>query len=361
MEQKANSLYSPFKIANLTIKNRLVRSATFEFAADDGKITPKIVDLYRQLAEGGSGLIISGMFAVSSGSRVGPIMVETAYDGYVADLKRLVDVVHDNGSLFFVQLNHAGHKTPGLPGYERLGVSEITGADGPAHHEASPEEIRGIAEAFGRAAKRCREAGGDGVQIHGGHGYLINTFLSPYYNHRTDAYGGPIENRARLLFEVYDEVRKAVGPDYPVSVKIPFSDGVSPSIKPEECVYVCQELEKKGIDMIEITTGLTMDGSGSSFTPFVKNNAEGHFLPGAAQVAGAVGVPVVSVCGFRTPDFIEKTLAETAVAAVSLCRPLIREPNLPNRWKTDRSRAACVSCNKCFKSSGLIACQADKK
>jgi len=359
MEQ--SSIYSPFKIAGLTVKNRLVRSATFEFAADDGRITPKIIELYSRLAEGGSGLIISGMFAISSGARVGPIMVETTYDGYVDDLKRLVDVVHAKDSLFFVQLNHAGHKTPGLPGYESLGVSQITGPDGGVHHEASPEEIRGLAEAFGRAAKRCQEAGCDGVQIHGGHGYLINTFLSPHYNHRTDAYGGPIENRARILFEVYDEVRQAVGPGYPVGLKIPFSDGVSPSIQPEECVYVCQELEKKGIDMIEITAGLTMDGSETSFTPFIKNNAEGPFLPGAVQVTKAVGVPVVSVCGFRTPDFIEKALAGTAVAAVSLCRPLIREPNLPNRWKSDRSKATCVSCNKCFKSSGLIACQVDRK
>ncbi len=358
MEQRADSMYSPFRIGNLTVGNRLVRSATFEFAADDGRITPKMVDLYRRLAEGGSGLIISGMQAVSSSARSGPVMVETTYDRYVEDMKRVANVVHENGGLLFVQLNHAGQKTPDLPGYDRLGVSELAVSEDLVYHQATPDEIKAIAEAFGQAASRCREAGCDGVQIHAGHGYLLNTFLAPYYNHRTDEYGGPIENRARILFEVYDATRKAVGNAYPVSVKIPFSDGVSPSIRPEECVYACQELEKRGIDMIEVTSGLTLDGGESSFTPFVKS--EGNFLAGADQVANAVKIPVVSVCGFRTPDFIEKTLAETAVAAVSLCRPLIREPDLPNRWKADRSKATCVSCNQCFKSSGLIACQVEK-
>ena len=235
---------------------------------------------------------------------------------------------------------------------------EIT--EGRTYREAKSDAIQNIVRAFARAAMRCKDAGCDGVQIHASHGYLINTFLSPYYNHRTDEYGGAIENRARILFEVYDAVRYAVGNNYPISVKIPFSDRVSPSITPDECIYVCKELDKRGIDMIEITSGLTMDGGESSFSPFVKTESEGSFLAGAAQIADAVSVPIVSVCGYRTPDFIEKTLNETGVTAISLCRPLIREPNLPNRWKTDRSKASCLSCNQCFNSSGIIACQTKK-
>ncbi|MDR3353746.1 MAG: NADH:flavin oxidoreductase [Synergistaceae bacterium] len=361
MKQKPISMYDSFEIGNLMIKNRLVRSATFEFGADDGVVTQRIIELYRQLAEGGSGLIITGMYAVLSSARSSPVMVETTYDGYVDDMKRIVDIVHENGSLLFVQLNHTGYKTAKSPGYDRIGVSEQEIAEGYTYLEATPDDIKRIAEAFGKAAKRCKEAGCDGVQIHGSHGYLINTFLSPYYNQRTDAYGGPIENRARILFEIYDEIRNAVDNNFPVSVKIPFSDRVSPSIMPDECVYVCRELEKRGIDMIEVTSGLTMDGGGSSFSPFVKDESqEGSFLAGAAQLANAVGIPIVSVCGYRTPDFIEKALNETAVAAVSLCRPLVREPALSNRWKSDRTKAACISCNRCFMSKGIIACQAEK-
>jgi 2,4-dienoyl-CoA reductase-like NADH-dependent reductase (Old Yellow Enzyme family) len=300
------------------------------------------------------------MQAVLSGGKSSLVMVETTYEHYLDDMKQIADVVHENGSLIFVQLNHAGYKTAKSPGYDRLGVSEQEVTEGYIYHEATPDEIKGIAEAFGDSAKRCKEAGCDGVQIHAGHSYLLNTFLSPYYNHRTDSYGGPIENRARILFEVYSAVRNAVGNDYPVSVKIPFSDRVSPSITPEECLYVCKELEKNGIDMIEVTSGLTMDGGESSFTPFAKGDDEGNFLDGAVQITNAVSVPVVSVCGYRTPDFIEQTLNETPITAISLCRPLIREPNLPNRWKTDRTKATCISCNQCYKSSGIIACQVKK-
>lgn len=361
MEQKTTNMYSPFEIGNLTVNNRIVRSATFEFGADEGRVTPRIVELYRQLAEGGSGLIITGMHAVLSSARSGPVMVETTYDAYADDMKQIADIMHENGSLLFVQLNHAGYKTAKVSGYDRIGVSEQEVPEGINYREATPDDIKQIIEAYEIAAKRCKMAGCDGVQIHAGHGYLLNTFLSPYYNHRTDPYGGSIENRARILFEIYDAIRSAVGDSYPVSVKIPFSDRVSPSIAPEECIYVCKELEKKGIDMIEITSGLTMDGGESSFTPFVKNEAQqGSFLAGAVQVADAVSIPVISVSGYRTPDFIEKSLTETPIAAVSLCRPLVREPGLPNRWKTDRAKATCISCNRCFMSNGIIACQVEK-
>lgn len=356
MEKETIGMYDPFQIGNLTVKNRLIRSATFEFGADNGRITPRIIELYRELAAGGSGLIISGMQAVLPGAGISPTMVQATYDRYVADMKQVADAVHQNGSLLFVQLNHAGYKASKSDGFDHLGSSEREVSEGHTYHEATPDEIKMIIEAFGKAARRCKEAGCDGVQIHAAHGFLINTFLSPHFNHRTDAYGGPIENRARILFEAYDAVRDEVGNNYPVSVKLHFNDLVSPSVTPDECIYVSKELEKRGVDMIEISCGVaTTAGGDDSCTPIIKQ--EGPFLAGAAQVANAVGIPVVSVCGYRTPDFIERALNETAVAAVSLCRPLIREPNLPNRWKTDRAKATCVSCGLCYKSSGIITCQ----
>lgn len=359
MEKKTVGMYDPFQIGNLTVKNRLIRSATFEFGADNGRITPGVIELYRELAAGGSGLIISGMEAVLPGAGISPTMIQTTYDPYVDNMKQLADAVHENGSLLFVQLNHAGYKAAKSDGFDHLGPSEREVSEGHTYHEATLDEIRMIIEAFGKAAKRCKEAGCDGVQIHAAHGFLINTFLAPYFNHRTDAYGGSIENRSRILFEVYDAVRNEVGNNYPVSVKLHFSDLVSPSITPDECVYVSKELEKRGVDMIEISSGVnTTAGGEATCTPLIKQ--EGPFLAGAAQVAKSVNVPIVSVCGYRTPDFIEKALNETDVTAVSFCRPLIREPNLPNRWKTDRTKATCVSCGLCYKSSGIIACQVKK-
>jgi 2,4-dienoyl-CoA reductase-like NADH-dependent reductase (Old Yellow Enzyme family) len=345
----------------LTVPNRLVRSATFEFAAENGRITQRHLDLWRQMAEGGCGLNITGKMAISAGAKIAPIMVECSYDGFVDDLKKASRVAKEKQSLLFVQLNHAGYKTSAQEGHDQLGVSTLEVAPDRVYHEATFAEIQKIAEDFARAAKRCQEAGIDGVQIHAAHGYLINTFLSPYYNHRTDSYGGSIKNRSRILFEVYEAVRGAVGPGYPVGLKMPMSDRVEPSITLEECVNVAQGLEKMGLDMIEISAGLTMDGGDSSFVPSAKEGSEGLFLKGASAVAKAVKIPVISVGGYRRPEFVEKALAETPVTAISICRPLIREPNLANRWKTDRSPATCLSCNKCFRSSGIITCQVDKK
>jgi 2,4-dienoyl-CoA reductase-like NADH-dependent reductase (Old Yellow Enzyme family) len=359
MATNQSLIYRPLKIGNLTAKNRIIHSATFEYGASDGKITPALVELYQKWAEGGSGVIVTGQAAISAGGRFVPIMVDTTYDGFVDDLKKITDVVHKNGSLLFVQLNHCGYKTFKMPGYDNLGVSDLT-MDDRSFHQATLDEIKKIAADFGLAAKRCREANCDGVQIHACHGYLLNTFLSPYFNRRTDEYGGPIENRARIVFEVYDQIRATVGAAYPIAIKIPCSDLAEPSITVEDCIYVCKELEKRGIDLVEISSGITPMGP-SSFSPLADADNQGHFLNGAKQLAQSLKVPVASVGGYRTPDFIEKTLAETSLAAISLCRPLIREPDLVNRWKSDRSESSCVSCNKCFRPQGVVSCQQQKQ
>lgn len=373
------TMYQPFTLGSLTLKNRLVASAMFEYGAKEGRITEKILERYRQLAQGGIGGIITGMQAVTASGAVAPQMVHTEYDGYVQDMQALADAVHREGCKLFVQLQHCGGKTRPAEGYDHFTVSPPEDTDkghsasdlrslriqdsSVVYHAATAEELRKVAEDFGRAARRCQQAGVDGVQLHGAHGYLINSFLSPSTNHRQDAYGGPIENRARLLFEIYDAVRRAVGPAYIVGVKFPFSDLNEHSIQPEESLYVCRELERRGIDFIEVSSGMVMSTGADSFSPRLPKDApEGPFLPYARQVAQAVSVPVISVCGYRSPAFIEQTLAGTGLAAVSFGRPLVREPDLPNRWKQDISPAKCVSCNACRNSAGdgILTCQVEK-
>lgn len=354
-------MYESFKINNLEIKNRIIRSAMFEFGANDGKISEPIVKLYEEVAKGGSGLIITGMQSVSDRAGIGAAMVRTCYDGYIDDMKKIADVIHKYDSKVFVQLQHAGYRTNWKLGYDTLGVNEFKVSEECTYHEATQEEIDKIVHDFARAASRCKEAGCDGVQIHAAHGFLINSFLSPHFNHRKDAYGGGIDNRARLLFEIYDAVRQYVGKDFSVSVKIPFDDLVPDGNTSQEMLYVCKNLEDRGVDMLEISSGITMDGKESSFTPFMKDGKEGKFMESAKIVADALHIPVASVCAYRTPEFIEKVLSNTSITAISLGRPLTREPNLPNRWKTDKSRALCVSCNRCFGSEGIIACQLAEK
>ena len=359
----ATMMYTPFYLGKKQISNRLVASAMFEYGADKGKITEKIKGRYVELADGGSGLIITGMHAVSASAAVAPVMVNTRCDGYVEDLAEIAQAVHGRGGTILVQLQHCGDKTYSGEGYDRLAVCDKKVSDGRTYHQATKEEIQTVAADFAASALRCKQAGVDGIQIHGAHGFLINTFLSPSTNHRTDEYGGCIENRARILFEVYNAIRQAVGSDFIVGVKFPFNDLNEHSIREEESLFVCQELERQGIDFIEVSSGMVMDNSEASFTPVVGRDNEAPFLKYAALLADRVTVPVSSVCGYRTPDVVERTLSETKVSAVSLGRPLVREPDLPNRWKRDRRPAACISCNRCCNSfgDGIITCQIKKQ
>ena len=259
-----------------------------------------------------------------------------------------------------VQLQHAGYGTFPQDGYDHFGVCDKEMGKGVFYHAMTREEMADVAQGFAAAAARCRVAGADGVQIHAAHGFLLNSFLSPSTNHRTDEYGGGIANRARLLFEIYEAIRTAVGKEFIVSVKFPFSDLIEQSITEDESLFVCQELAQKGADMIEVSSGMVMDGSAHSFTPFMKKGTrEGIFRESAAKLAEKVSVPVISVCGYRSPSFIEGTLEHTKIAAVSFGRPTVREPNLPKRWQEDDSPAACISCNRCCTSfnDGVITCQ----
>lgn len=356
-------MYSPVNLGAIQISNRLVASAMFEYGADHGKITQKIKKRYLELADGGAGLIITGMHAVSASGAVAPIMVNTEYDGYINDLKEIADAVHEKGRKIVVQLQHCGGKTCQADGYDQFSVCEKKVSDNCIYREATKAELQKVVADFSFSALRCKKAGVDGVQIHGAHGYLINTFLSPSTNHRTDEYGGKIENRARLLFEIYNKIRQAVGNEFIIGVKFPFSDLNDNSIRPEESLFACKELEKRGINFIEVSSGMVMDNSSASFTPVVRNDNQAPFLKYASQLADKIAIPVISVCGYRTPEMVEKALTETKVAAVSFGRPLVREPNLPIRWKSDRTSAKCISCNQCCKSfgDGIITCQIVKE
>lgn len=305
-------MYTPFHLRKIQVSNRLVASAMFEYGAENGKITEKITERYLSLADGGDGLIITGMHAVSAASSVAPIMVNTEYDHYVADMSYIANTVHEKGGKIIVQLQHCGEKTSTADDYDKFAVCEKKVSENCIYHEATKDELHKVAVDFANSALRCKEAGVDGVQIHGAHSYLINSFLSPSTNYRTDEYGGKIENR--------------------------------------------------GIDFIEVSSGMVMDNSIASFTPVVRSENQAPFLKYASQLASQVAIPVISVCGYRTPDMVKKALSETKISAVSFGRPLVREPNLPNRWKKDRRPAMCISCNRCCNSFGdkIITCQVAK-
>lgn len=343
-------LFEPAVLGGLTIKNRLIRSATIETAgAENGKITPLLGRIYETLADGGIGLIITGMMGVAPNACIHSGMTKIYDESFCDRFGSIVEKVHQKGCKIVVQLGHCGAKSKELDGPDyAFAPSDI---DLPAFQgkEISEAQIEALVKAYGAAALKCKECGADGVQIHAAHGYLISMFLSPLTNRRTDQYGGEIPSRAKLLLDVYDEIRRQVGHAYPVLVKINFSDVAQGGISEQDVIWVCKELDARGIDAIEVSAGIGMDASSTSGQGGRRDEA--YNAPYALQVKKVVKAAVISVGGFRSPEKILEVLNSGEIEAVSLCRALIREPDLPRRWQNgELVPAACISCGSCFKT-----------
>ena len=213
----------------MTLKNRLVRSATWEgMCSDDGCPNDKLIEFYQQLARGGVGLIITGYTFTRPDGKQLPGKMGIHTEAFASEYKKLTDGVHDVGGTIAIQLVHAGGQTDSAnAGRQPLAPSAVEIDQFPElPQELTTEEITEIIDSFGAGARRAKEWGFDAVQIHGAHGYLINQFLSPLSNRRTDNYGGSLENRSRFAIEVYKKVRENVGNDYPVLIKLNGSDNL---------------------------------------------------------------------------------------------------------------------------------------
>ena len=232
--------------------------------------------------------------------------------------------------------------------------------------ELTKVEINDIVTAFGEGARRAKAWGFDAVQLHSAHGYLINQFLSPLTNRRTDEYGGSSENRSRFLLEVYRKVRETVGPDYPVLIKLNAADNLDGGLEIDDAVRAAQNLAEAGIDAIEVSAGTSASGEkGPVRGKINKPEREAYNLDLARKVKEVVDCPVMVVGGFRSYEVAERAIMDDGMDYISMARPLIREPGLPNRWlQGDRSPAKCISCNSCFKpglEEGGIYCVTEKK
>ncbi len=357
-------IFAPWRLGRLTVPNRLVRSATAEgLAAPDGAALPALAELLAGLAAGGVGLVVSGHCFVEPGGRAHPAQTGLHAAAMVEPLARVAAAVHGAGGRLAVQLAHAGGQTKASwlgAGRVPLGPSALTHpVIGEEVHELGREQIEGLPELFAAAALRAKEAGVDAVELHGAHGYLLNQFLSPAFNHRGDEYGGDLAHRARLVRLVARAVRGAVGPAYPVFVKLSSGEAMPGGLTLEEAVQVARWLAEDGLDAIEVSGGHAAAGPRQAPVRPVKGPAtQGYFLAAARAVKSAVPVPVVVVGGFRRRNHVEEALE--AVDAVALCRPLIREPGLPRAWREGgRADAACVSCTKCMSlalGGGGVAC-----
>lgn len=354
----------------MTLKNRLIRSATWEgLATRDGACTDALVAFAYRLAEGGMGLIISGVTYVLEGGRGLPKSAGLDRDDYISGYQKMTDAVHERGGKIALQLAHAGAqtRTRWIEGYTPLAPSPVQDRTyGTMPREMTLEEIKQIVEAFGKAARRGVEAGFDAIELHGAHGYLLNQFLSPYTNRREDRYGGSLENRARFVCEAYQSVRDAVGPDFSVMIKINCDDFIDGSATLQDWTFLARRLSELGVDAMEVSGGTAASGKlGSNRTGIGTIEKEAYFLPQAREIRKAVHVPLILVGGIRSPELMERLLDEGSVDYFSMSRPFIREPHLVKRWQEGNgSRAKCISCNLCFRTSledtGLI-CAYERK
>ncbi|MRR58586.1 MAG: NADH:flavin oxidoreductase [Deltaproteobacteria bacterium] len=349
-----NKLFEKSNINGLSLANRFIFSATWDGNADDnGFWTQRNIDMLVERVRGGVGLIITGMAYVQADGRAAPWQLAVCDNEFIDGLAKMTGAIHNAQGKVVLQLAHGGCYAPSaLTGHETVGPSANNTDKFPQCREMTLYEIDQVVEAFGKAAGRAKKAGFDGVQLHAAHGYLLSEFLSPFFNKRTDNYGGSVENRARILLEVFQEVRNEVGEEFPVLVKLNSEDFVDGGLTVAELLQVCAMLEKFGVDAIEMSGGtIYASGAYSSCRMGALDSPEKevYYKDAAARYKEKISVPLLLVGGIRSPEVSESLVIEGLTDYVSLCRPLIREPNLIKRWKDGTTApAACIYCNGCF-------------
>jgi 2,4-dienoyl-CoA reductase-like NADH-dependent reductase (Old Yellow Enzyme family) len=330
-----NQLAQPLKLKNVTLSNRLAKAALSEnLASPDGAPSEALMRLYERWAGSGAGLSITGNVMVDGTARAEPGNVVVEDDRHLAALRHWAGVVQAGGSAGFVQINHPGRQIPRHVGSNPVAPSALA-VRGMGGLFARPRvlqdsEIRAIITRFGRTAQLVREAGFAGVQIHAAHGYLISQFLSPLSNLREDAWGGDPERRARFLSEVVRSVRAAVGPDYPVAVKLNSADFQRGGFSEEDSMRVVDMLEAEGVDLLEISGGTyesaaMVQESGARASTRAR---EAFFLDYAEKVRARTKLPIMLTGGFRSVGAMQEALASGSVDLVGVARPLIVDPEL---------------------------------
>jgi len=378
-------LFSPAKIGQLEVRNRFIRSATNDgVAGPNGEVTDEVVKVYKRLAKGGVGLIITGHMYVEPFGKGSRNQIAIDKDEAMPGLKRIVDVVHDNGEKVVFQISHCGRLTK----KETIGRTPM--APSSIHRdlvnyskpiEANEEDINLWIQAFALGAKRAFDVGADGVQLHGAHGFLISQFLSPFFNHRTDAWGGSEENRFRFLKEITSAIKKIMPQEKILLVKINSNDHTpKDGVTAPMAVKYATWIEELGFDGIEVSCG---NGAFAPFSVFrgevpveemIKNFpwwkksiarsklkkmvekykfVDAYNKDAAGQIKSALRrTQVILVGGLRNFSQMEEIVNNGCADLMSMSRPFIKEPFLVRNFKEkEQEQVKCISCNKCFAGS----------
>lgn len=322
------------------VKNRLAKSAMSENMAVHNLPDEKLARLYETWGDGEIGLIITGNVMVDGDELGEPNNVVLENDKHLDLFRRWTSAAKKHGSQIWAQINHPGRQAPSAisrvtvaPSAIKLKVGNLAFRE---PHALTDFEIRGIIQKFARTAELCKQAGFDGVQIHGAHGYLVSQFLSPLSNVRHDDWGGSVENRMLFPIEIVRALRAAVGEKFPIGIKMNSADFQRGGFAEEDSIVVAKALEKEGIDLLEISGGSyessVMTGKGISESTAAR---EAYFLPFAEKIRKAVKVPLMLTGGFRSTAAMNAAVESGAIDVVGIARPLAMEPALANRLLSD--------------------------
>jgi len=370
-------VFAPARLGPLELRNRVLKAATYEGLSHRGLVTRDLVDFHVRVAAGGAAMTTIGASIVSDGGCTSPHQIVWRPKA-VPGLSKLAEAVHAEGAAIAAQLVHGGpvaspklNKRPALAPSRHFHATSMSWA-----REATTGELAAVVRDFGEAAKLVVEAGFDAIEVHLGHNYLASSFLSPKVNHRTDSYGGSLENRARLAREICRSVRDAVGDQVAIIAKLNMDDGVPGGFWLDEAIPVAQWLEADGgIDALEMTAGssllnpmylfkgeVPMQEFAAVMPQPVKLGVQlfgktklksypyrdGYLLEDARQIRAAVDLPMVLLGGITDRPMMDRAMAE-GFEFVAMARALLREPDLPNRiMKDSATPSLCIHCNKCM-------------
>lgn len=316
-------LDTPIKIGSLELKNRLVMPPmATSLASEKGEITQKICDYYNEKSAGGYiGLVITEHSYVCEEGKVRKEQPSIAKDSDVEGLRLLVDIIHTNGSKVMAQINHAGGvANPQVTGYPAsYSASAVKMPKYPTvPAEMTLQDIEKVIHDFAAAAARAKKAGFDGVEIHSAHGYLLNQFYSPLSNERTDAYGGNLENRLRLHTEIIRAVRSAVGPEYPIALRLGACDYMEGGSTVEDGVAAAKILEQAGIDLLDVSGG---------FCGYVHPGVQGqgYFQELTEAIKKVVSIPVILTGGITEPTAAETLLQDNKADLIGVGRAILKD------------------------------------
>ncbi len=317
-----SKLFSSFKIKNIEIKNRIVMAPMCMYSADNDGIAKDWHYIhYTSRAVGGVGLILQEATAVEPRGRISSNDLGLWNDNQIEGLKKIVKAVKKNGSLMGVQLAHAGRKCE-AENEQIIAPSPIAFSDEyRLPNEMTREDIKTVIKAFKDAAKRCIEVGYDIIEIHGAHGYLINQFLSPVTNNRTDEYGGSVENRARFLKEVLHAVREVWTMEKPLILRVTAEDYVVEGNHPEDLAELINLVKHEGVDIVNVSSGGLV-----SIAPKV---FQGYQVKFAEIIKEGTGLPVIAGGLIIDPHMAEEILQNNRADMIFLGRALLRNPYWP--------------------------------